>query len=147
MIALDTNILIYGVDASDQRKHLRAKFLIDTAETNPAITISDQNLFEFGHAILRKKLLARADTFRMLASWSALFTVITPTTAAVLDAVALLQKFHLSVWDARLLATCAANGVSTLFSEDMQDGGQYGRVRVLDPFNPANDHIVDELLK
>jgi predicted nucleic acid-binding protein len=62
---------------------------------------------------------------------------------AALDAV---RKHGLPLWDAMLWATVQRVGVSHLFSEDFQDGRQLGGVRFVNPFNPANDALIDRIL-
>jgi predicted nucleic acid-binding protein len=71
-----------------------------------------------------------------------------PNPATVVeDSLALLDSHHLQVWDAHMLAVCAANGCDVLLSEDMTDGVQYGSVLVLNPFNPANTGKLASLLQ
>ena len=44
------------------------------------------------------------------------------------------SRFSLSHWDAMLLAACKQNGVTTLYSEDMDTGTNYDGVIVVNPF-------------
>ncbi len=55
-------------------------------------------------------------------------------------------RYQLSIWDARLLAACAAHGCTHLLSEDLQDTMRYGSVTIVNPFNPANAVVVESLL-
>jgi predicted nucleic acid-binding protein len=70
-----------------------------------------------------------------------------PPQTVIEDAFALLSRHRLSIWDARLLAVCAAHGCDYLLSEDMQDGAQYGGVTVVDPFKAANAAIIEQVLR
>lgn len=44
------------------------------------------------------------------------------------------ERFAISYWDGAILAAAAALGAHTVFSEDLNDGQLYGRVRVANPF-------------
>ena len=46
------------------------------------------------------------------------------------------------IWDAVIISVCDAHGVSTLFTEDMQDGQRIGGLKIVNPFNPANAYEV-----
>jgi predicted nucleic acid-binding protein len=43
-------------------------------------------------------------------------------------------RFAISYWDAAILAAAEALGAHTVYSEDLNDGQEYGRVRVVNPF-------------
>jgi predicted nucleic acid-binding protein len=75
-----------------------------------------------------------------------MFQLILPRETIIDDTFAFLRKHKLSVWDAHMLATCAAHGCSVLFSEDLTDGERYGSISVVNPFNPANATRIAELL-
>jgi predicted nucleic acid-binding protein len=44
------------------------------------------------------------------------------------------ERFAISYWDAAILAAAEPLGAQTVYSEDLNDGRQYGRVRVVNPF-------------
>lgn len=50
-------------------------------------------------------------------------------------AIELSERFSISYWDAAILAAAEALGADTVYSEDLNDGQQYGRVRVVNPFS------------
>jgi predicted nucleic acid-binding protein len=78
--------------------------------------------------------------------WTLILEVIVPPTDIFDLAIGTMNRYNVSGWDARLLATCDANRATVLFSEDMQDGGRYGAVTVINPFNPANNAYIDGIL-
>ena len=49
-------------------------------------------------------------------------------------AVELSELYRISYWDAAVLAAAEALGAHTVYSEDLNNGQQYGRVRVMNPF-------------
>jgi len=56
------------------------------------------------------------------------------------------KKHRLAFWDAMLWAAAQRPGVRHLLTEDLQDGFELGGVRFVNPFEPANDRLVDEIL-
>jgi predicted nucleic acid-binding protein len=50
-------------------------------------------------------------------------------------AVGLSERFTISYWDAAILAAAEALGSRIVYSEDLNDGQQYGEVRVINPFS------------
>ena len=45
------------------------------------------------------------------------------------------ERYAISYWDAAILVAADALGAHTVYSEDLNDGQQYGRVRVVNPFS------------
>jgi len=52
----------------------------------------------------------------------------------VIEALAISERFQISHFDAQIVAAAKRMGCSTLYSEDLSHGQDYGGVRVLDPF-------------
>ncbi len=50
-------------------------------------------------------------------------------------AAELSERYAISYWDVAILAAAEALGAHTVYSEDLNDGQQYGRVRVVNPFS------------
>jgi predicted nucleic acid-binding protein len=145
VLSLDTNVLVYAVDATAGPRHAVAKQLIDdVAAANCALT--EQSLFEFFHAATRKAGLTAGDAALVVRRLAKDFPVLFPPWTIVGDALALQAAYELSIWDSRLLATCAAHGCNHLLSEDLQDGAQYGTVAVVNPFRAANAALLRRAL-
>jgi predicted nucleic acid-binding protein len=47
------------------------------------------------------------------------------------------ERWQTSLWDALIIAAARESGATTLISEDLNHGQDYGGVRVLNPFRPA----------
>ena len=62
------------------------------------------------------------------------FPLVSASTDILLPSLELCSRYSLSHWDSLLLAACLEAGVETLDSEDLQDGANYGGVRVVNPF-------------
>jgi predicted nucleic acid-binding protein len=145
-ISLDANILVYAVDLADAQKHARAVDVVTRAAASGRAALSEQALFEFLHAVIRKLAFPRDKAFAMVSSWQSYFETMGSHASIFQDTASMMQRYNVNVWDARLLAMCNAGGVTVLLSEDFQDAGRYGRVLVIDPFEPVNNASVDAVL-
>jgi predicted nucleic acid-binding protein len=145
LFSLDTNILVYAADVDAGAKHVEAKSILASAiEARAGLT--DQVIIEFLNATTRKKRLTLSTVSPYIQNFTTNFKLMLPTEHVITDTFALLSKYNLSVFDARLLAVCDAHGCDYLLSEDLQDGAQYGRVTVVNPFNSANAGRIGQLL-
>ena len=54
--------------------------------------------------------------------------------AMVLDAIALHQRHHISLWDALIIEAAQQARCTTLLTEDLQDGRRFGDLGIEDPF-------------
>ena len=132
-IFLDTNVLVYAATAAghEQRKRERALALIKTEEFGT----SAQVLQEFFVTVVKKA--ARPLTVSRALAWIeqwAVFPCQAIDRELVQIAIVLSQRFAISYWDAAILAAAESLGAHTVYSEDLNDGQQYGRVRVVNPF-------------
>lgn len=117
MNAVDTNILIYAHDPRDPVKQNKTVELIDTLSDGVLLwqvaceyVAASRKLAAFGLNQQR----ALADLGRLRRQWRPVFS-----TWAVLDrAETLMLSGNLSFWDALIVAACAENGVTRLYSED-----------------------------
>ena len=146
MLSFDTNVLVYAVDKSGGEKHALAIQLIEAGEQLDT-GLTEQVLIEFLDVATNKARQPLRESMRLVRSWLAAFPLITPGASVVSDTLRLLSSHKLSVWDARLLSVCAAGGCDVFLSEDLQDNALYGGVHVLNPFNPVNAPLIQELLQ
>jgi predicted nucleic acid-binding protein len=146
MLSFDTNILVYAADRTAGARHIACARLL-TAATSVSAALNEQSVFEFLHVSTRRRKQPLAASAQMVRAWLKNFPLMPNTTTVVEDSLTLLASYHLQVWDAHMLAVCAANGCEVLLSEDMTDGAQYGSVLVLNPFNPANTGKLADLLQ
>jgi len=145
VISLDANILIYSADMDAGSRYVTAKEIMVAANRgNTALT--EQSLFEFFHASTRKGKMSTSDAASVVRELTQNFSLLLPYPTVINDTFALIARHNLSIWDARMLAVCAAYGCDHLLSEDMQDGAQYGGVTVVNPFNAANAPLIGQLL-
>ena len=130
---LDTNVLVYAVSGAraDTAKRERALELIGSANFG----LSAQVLQEFYVTVTRKlpKPLSPPDAMALMDQYLILPTVPTdyPLIAAAVERSV---EFGISYWDGAILAAAEVLGATTLYTEDLSHGRQYGTVRALNPF-------------
>ncbi|HET8928239.1 MAG TPA: PIN domain-containing protein [Microbacterium sp.] len=128
---LDTDVLVYAFDRSDDRKR---RLAIEVIERAPFV-VSAQVLGEFYVTVTRKLAvpLPADDAARAVGRLSALAVV--PTDAAlVAAAVETVRAHQVSYWDALIIEAAAVAGCDVLLSEDLADGSVMRGVRIENPF-------------
>jgi predicted nucleic acid-binding protein len=131
---VDTNVLLYSVSTipAEAVKARMAQALLAGRD----IALSVQVLQEFyvqATRASRKDPLTHDEATGFIRTWRRFFTQ--ELTLAVLDdALALKARFQISYWDAAIVAAARASGCTEVLSEDLNDGQDYGGVRVVNPF-------------
>ena len=132
-IFLDTNVLVYAAAGreTDEPKYRRALELIDNQEFGT----SAQVLQEFYVTVTRKirRPLAAAETLEWIEQLSA-FPCQSIDRQLVRAAIERSERYRISYWDGAILAAAEALGATIVYSEDLSDRQQYGRIRVVNPF-------------
>jgi predicted nucleic acid-binding protein len=142
-VFVDTNVLVYARDRTDEDKHGRALAWLAALWDMRAGHLSWQVLQEYYVAATRKldpprdAALAREDV-ASLATWRPI-----PVDLATTDAAwAVEDRFGLSWWDSLIVAAAQVGGCSHLLSEDLQDGQLLDGVTVIDPFVHTPESIL-----
>lgn len=130
---LDTNILVYAAagKGSDEAKRQRALALIE--EEN--FGLSAQVMQEFYVTVCRK--IERPLSAEQALEWIEqleVFPCIPIDTSLVKIAIELSERYLISYWDGAIVAAAQGLGAKILYSEDLNDGQQYGTVQVCNPF-------------
>lgn len=133
---LDTNVLVYAVSSAegDSRKSRRALDLVERTEFG----LSAQVLQEFYVTVTRKirKPLSPEQAVALLDEYRVFPTVATDYPLIV-AAVELSLRHGISYWDGAVLAAAEALEAPVLYTEDLNHGQLYGRVRAVNPFVEA----------
>lgn len=134
-VFVDTNVLVYARDRTDEVKHRRALEWLTALWEERAGRVSWQVLQEYYVTVTRKldpprdAADAREDV-TSLVTWRPV-----PVDVRVADAAwAIEDRYGLSWWDALIVAAAQAGDCTYLLTEDLQDGEDLGGVTVLDPF-------------
>jgi predicted nucleic acid-binding protein len=132
----DSNLLIYVYDARDLTKQQRAMSVTEGLVERGAGTVSTQVLGEFFNTVTRKLPTpltmqeAEQEVQNIVTAWN----VVDLTSAIVLDAIAGVQRYQFSYWDALIWAAAHSQNIRYVLSEDFNDGADLGGVRFLNPF-------------
>jgi len=130
---LDTNILVYAVDAHEGRKRDFATRIIEAA-VGLDCPLALQVVGEFYAAATTKLKLDAKDAAARAAQLIAGFDTFGYSVHAVRAALEEAPNSRFSYWDGLLLASAAEAGCTTIFSEDMADGARFGSIAVANPF-------------
>jgi predicted nucleic acid-binding protein len=131
-IFVDTNILVYAHDRDAGQKHAAARSrLKELWEADEAPWVSVQVLQEFFVNLCRLgvPLMEARETLADYARWN----VISNTVDLCERGITEMERWRLSFWDALVLAAARKAGATTLWSEDLSPGQDYGGIRVINP--------------
>lgn len=132
-ITLDTNILVYTLDARDNKKHRMATQIIERlAGADCVLTL--QALSEFFNTIIRKNLKSAKEAIEHIRDLEDLFPTVTAKQTALKQAMDAVCNYKMAFWDAMLWAAARDAGVTLLLTEDFQHGQLLGGVRMVNPF-------------
>ena len=132
-VFFDTNVLVYAAvgTGKDEPKRKRALDLIALEDFGT----SAQVLQEFFVTVVKKA--SRPLSAALALEWIEQLTAFPCQTIdhqLVRIAIEQSERFAISYWDAAILVAAEALGTDTVYSEDLNDGQRYGRVRVVNPF-------------
>jgi predicted nucleic acid-binding protein len=143
-VSFDSNVLIYAADELDAR-HERARELLDRAVAADCV-LAVQALGEFYHVVTRKRIASVDLAQTQVEDWLTIYAICTGDAGTLGPAVHVNRHDGLAFWDAMLWATVKAAGCRVLLTEDLQDGRELGGVRFVNPFDAANDPLIDLVL-
>lgn len=132
-VFLDSNILLYACSAATadaEKKSIAGRLIMETD-----FGLSAQVMQEFISNALRKKELGISESaIDATMELCGQVPVLPVTRELVIKAVILRRQFHLSHWDATILAAARELGCRTLYTEDLNHGQDYDGVQVINPF-------------
>jgi len=133
---IDSNVFIYLFDEADTRKRGVAESLVGAGLESGRACISFQVVQETLNVITRK-LAAPAtaeDARRFFDRILAPLWRVMPSAALYHRALDLQGRHRLSFYDALIVAAGLEAGCTTLFSEDLQHGQRFDKLKVENPF-------------
>lgn len=132
---VDTNILLYAHDASEQVKQPIARALIEDLWAERSGVLSTQILQEFYVVATRKfRPPMRRSEARELVALYATWPVVQVDPALILDAAELEARAQLSFWDALVVEAAGRAGATRLLSEDFQHERRIRAITIENPF-------------
>jgi predicted nucleic acid-binding protein len=137
---VDTNVLLYSVDASNAAKRARARQWMDALWATDSGRLSWQVLHEFySNAVGKMKtpaVLARENVGTL-----ALWQPVDFGLGLLHRAWYWMDHASVSYWDALILAAAETAGCKYLLSEDFQAGRKFGDLTVVNPFLTGPDNF------
>ncbi len=133
MTFIDTNVLIYAVDARDARKQQAAKAIVMGARNSSDYVISSQVLNEFSNVAINKLGKTRLETraFVQLFMDIGSIAVCPEWTIQALD---IMERYGIQFFDSLLLAAAESVGCDEILTEDLGDGQIYCGIKAVNPF-------------
>lgn len=135
-IFVDTNVLLYFLDASDPVRQARAADWLQHLWATGTGALSWQVLHEFYVNATRKLAVPPAEARFLVDSFLA-WAPIDSTPALIHRAWHWIDIAQLPYWDALILAAAELSGSAVLLSEDFQTGRQFNEIQVVNPFTTA----------
>ena len=131
---VDTNILLYAAStAQDERpKKERALTILDEDDLALSVQVLQEFYVQATHGS-RKDRLTHEQAVALVESWLR-FPVEEGSVLLMRNALATSARWIISYWDAAIVDAARAGGCATLLTEDLQDGMDFGGVRVVNPF-------------
>ncbi len=133
---IDTNVFVYAHDETDPQKAQKARQLLIECMNSNEGRISTQVIQEFCNVALRKSLtpLKVSDTRKIVRELLTPFLAHQPDSAFYLRVLEMYERYSLSFYDAAIVQAANDLNCAILYSEDLQAGAQYGKVKVINPF-------------
>lgn len=130
----DTNVLLYSVSTVPEEadKTRKAQALLASRDIGLSVQVLQEFYVQATRAS-RAEPLTHDEAMGFIRAWRR-FPTQELTLAVMDDALALKARFQVSYWDAEIIAAARASGCTEVLSEDLNDGQDYGGVRVVNPF-------------
>jgi predicted nucleic acid-binding protein len=103
-----------------------------------------QTLSEFSNVAWRKARIPVTKIRKAIDAWCAVLPVQEANTEDLFMALEAVRVYRIAFCDAMLWASAQRAGVKYLLTEDFQDGFVLRSVTFVNPFNQANDQLIDE---
>lgn len=137
---IDTNILVYAHDVSAGKKHEIAKELLKGLWYERSGCLSTQVLQEFYVIITRKvkKPLIPSEAAEVISAFKS-WKLNIIDFEDILDAIKVSQRYMISFWDSLIIVSAINLDCNIIWSEDLNSGQYFSKVKVQNPFSFSND--------
>ena len=132
---VDSNILVYAFDKSDEKKHNIAKSVIESLCNSNEGVLSVQNLSEFARCSEKSKSnIAYSAIKHYIIQFIKTFQIISYNEKTVIAALQISSDYKIHFFDALLAATMEENSVSEIITENEKDFSKIPWIKVINPF-------------
>jgi predicted nucleic acid-binding protein len=118
---------------ADRHKQKRATELYREQAASGTMLVSTQVVQEF-YAAATRKLRLPITTARSLTEALLELPLVIVTPGHIRSAIDNELRYQISFWDALIITAASAGGAGILYTEDLNDGQQYGSVLARNPF-------------
>jgi predicted nucleic acid-binding protein len=132
-VFFDTTVLLYMYGGSEAGKRSQATEIFRQHAGSGDLLLSTQVVQEF-HAAGSRKLGIPRHELRQATTALLDLPLVVVGPAHIKSAIDREERYTISFWDALILAAAESGGASVLYTEDLNDGQQYGTVLVRNPF-------------
>ena len=145
---IDTNVLVYRVDARFPEKQRIARDVLNAGLEPDRLALPHQAILEFVSVVTRPRrdlqggsLLSTSEALQEADVLMRQFPVLYPDAEVLTTAIRGAATYRLPWFDAHLWAYAEVNGLPEILSEDFSHGQHYGSVRVRNPFLAATGAV------
>jgi predicted nucleic acid-binding protein len=133
---LDTNVLVYAIDAASPAKQLVARSIVATAVSEQSAIVSFQVVQETLQIITRKVrvVASAADAAGFLEMVLEPLWKVHPSVALYRKALEVQAKQGFAFYDSLIVAAALQAGCKRLLTEDLHHGQRIGTLRIENPF-------------
>lgn len=129
---LDTNMLIYLLDARDPVKQRRCRGIVKALASSHEAVISTQVLQEF-HVACTTKLKVKPLLVKAIMHGFENMEVVTIGAELISEAIDTSLQYQLSFWDALVVVAAESAKCKYLLTEDLNEGQIVRKVRIQNP--------------
>jgi predicted nucleic acid-binding protein len=133
-VFVDTNVLLYAIDTdpAEAEKMAKAEALLTSEDWSWSAQVAAE-FVNSSTSARRRKPLTFAEAEQWLQSWRG-FPMAPIDFATVSKALEIATRWRIAYYEAQIVAAATLLGCMTVYSEDLNDGQDYGGVTVINPF-------------
>jgi predicted nucleic acid-binding protein len=133
---IDSNILVYSYDKSEQKKHQKAKEIVKQAWIKKDAVLSMQNLAEFYSIITRKtKKPMPLDTAKqIILDLIDGFEILRYDENSIINAINNQAIYKIPFWDSLIVSVMEENSIDSIITENEKDFKKVKWLKVINPF-------------
>lgn len=131
---VDTNVLLYAASTTpdERRKKEQALAVLESDDLALSVQVLQEFYVQATHA-KRRERLTHDQAVALIESWVR-FPVLNVSIQLMRTALVAAARWRISYWDAAIVEAARESRCTTLLSEDLQEGMDFGGVRVVNPF-------------
>lgn len=131
---VDTNVLLYAISTveEEREKAVAAQRLLKRADVALSVQVLQEFYVQATRATKRDRI-SHEQAAKLVESWLR-FKVREVDVELMQAAFKSANRFRISYWDAAIVEAARSLGCRQLFSEDLNDGQDFGGVVVRNPF-------------